>query len=128
MIFQDWIPCLPAVNATLNGISTVLLILGRGQIVRGRVAAHRACMIAAFLTSALFLVSYLGYHFGLAYFLHRGPTVFREPLWFRPIYLAILLTHTVLAAVIVPLVILTLARGWRADFKRHKAMARWTWP
>jgi uncharacterized membrane protein YozB (DUF420 family) len=128
MIFQDWIPYLPAVNAMLNGISTVLLILGRGHIVRARIAAHRACMIAAFLTSALFLVSYLGYHFGLAHYLHRGPTVFREPLWFRPIYLAILLTHTLLAAVIVPLVILTLVRGLRADFKRHKTIARWTWP
>ena len=59
MIFEDWIPYLPAVNAMLNGISTVLLILGRGHIVRARIAAHRACMIAAFLTSALFLVSYL---------------------------------------------------------------------
>jgi uncharacterized membrane protein YozB (DUF420 family) len=124
----DLIPFLPAVNATLNGVSTVLLIWGRVHIRRQRITAHRKCMLAAFVTSAVFLASYLTYHIGLAYYLHRGPTIFRDPAWFRPIYLGILLTHTVLAAAIVPLVIITLVRGLRGRFDRHKKIARWTWP
>jgi putative membrane protein len=85
-------------------------------------------MLLAFGTSTLFLASYLTYHFGLAYYLHRGPTRFTQPAWFRPIYLGILLTHTVLAAVIVPMVLITLSRALRMRFALHKKIARWTWP
>src|SRR5665213_4493256 len=102
---------LPPVNATLNGLSAVFLTLGFVFIKRGNKIAHRNCMIAAFGTSVIFLACYLTYHIGLAVVLHQGPTRFENPAWFRPIYLTILLTHTVLAAAIVPMIIVTLNRA-----------------
>ena len=119
---------LPGVNATLNGLSAILLGAVYYFIRRKKRDAHRNCMIAAFITSMLFLACYLTYHGYLAYYLHRGPTIFREPAWFRPIYLGILLTHTVLAVVIVPLALITLQRALRQRFELHKRIARWTWP
>jgi putative membrane protein len=119
---------LPAVNACLNGLSGVLLGLGYRFIRRKNKDAHRNCMVAAFVTSILFLACYLTYHGYLAYALHRGPTVFKEPAWFRPIYLVILGTHTVLAVVIVPLAVITLVLALKQRFDRHRAIARWTWP
>lgn len=80
-------------------------------------------MVAALATSIVFLACYLTYHFTV-----QAVTRFVNPAWFRPIYLGILLTHTVLAAVIVPLVLLTVFRAFRQQFDRHKAIARWTWP
>jgi len=124
MTFSD----LPAVNASLNGLSAVLLGVGRYFIYRKRQTAHRNCMIGAFIASTLFLACYITYHSYLAYVLHRGPTVFREPAWFRPIYLTILGTHTILAIVIVPMVIITLSRALRRRFDLHRKIARWTWP
>lgn len=85
-------------------------------------------MISAFITSVLFLICYITYHSYVAYVLHRGPTVFKDPAWFRPIYLMILLTHTVLAVVIVPMVLITLNRAVKQRFELHKKIARWTWP
>ena len=128
MTLPDLIPHLPAVNAFLNSLSAVFLVFGYRHIRRKRITAHRNCMIAAFVTSALFLASYLTYHFGLAYYLQRGPTVFRDPAWFRPIYLGILLSHTLLAMVVLPLALITLTLGLRARFERHRKIARWTWP
>ena len=119
---------LPAVNACLNGISAGFLGAGYYFIRHKNREAHRNCMIAAFVTSTLFLACYLTYHGYLAWYLHRGPTVFREPAGFRPIYLGILLTHTLLAVVIVPLVLITLSRALRQRFDAHKQIARWTWP
>jgi uncharacterized membrane protein YozB (DUF420 family) len=119
---------LPPVNAALNGLSACLLGAGYYFIRRKQQTAHRNCMVGAFITSTLFLACYLTYHGYLAYYLHRGPTAFREPAWFRPIYLVILGTHTVLAAVIVPLALVTLYRAWRQEFEAHRRMARWTWP
>jgi putative membrane protein len=119
---------LPAVNATLNGLSAILLGLGFYFIKRGRRTAHRNCMIAAFATSTLFLACYLTYHGYLAWVLHRGPTRFTNPPQWRPIYLTILLTHTLLAVVIVPLVFMTLNRARRQRFEAHRKIARWTWP
>jgi uncharacterized membrane protein YozB (DUF420 family) len=119
---------LPAVNAALNGLSAILLGAGYYFIRQKNRDAHRNCMLAAFVTSMLFLGCYLTYHGYLAYYLHRGPTVFRDPTWFRPIYLGILLTHTLLAIVIVPLVLVTLQRALRQRFDFHKKVARWTWP
>jgi uncharacterized membrane protein YozB (DUF420 family) len=113
---------LPPINASLNTLSAVLLSTGYICIRRGNQKAHRNCMIAAMVASTLFLACYVSYH------AHAGRTVFKDPAWFRPIYLAILLSHTVLAAVIVPLVILTFVRAIRGHFDRHKAIARWTWP
>ena len=119
---------LPIVNACLNGLSAILLGWGYYHIRRKNQEAHRKCMIAAFISSILFLVSYITYHSYLAYYLHQGPTVFRNPAWFRPVYLAILLTHTLLAVVIVPLAIITLSRALRERFDQHRKIARWTWP
>ena len=113
---------LPALNAVLNSLSAILLMAGFIFIRRKNQIAHRNCMIAAFSTSTLFLISYLTYHFNV------GRTVFREPQWMRPVYLTILLTHTVLAVVIVPLILVTLSRGLKAKYEAHKRIARWTWP
>ena len=102
---------LPAINAALNGLSAVFLMAGFVFIRRKNKMAHRNCMVAAFVTSIVFLVCYLTYHTYLAVILHQGPTRFLHPLWFRPIYLTILLTHTVLAAIIVPMICLSTARS-----------------
>ena len=112
----------PALNATLNGASAVLLLIGRGLILRGRMAAHRAVMITALASSSLFLGSYLYYHY------HVGSVRFQGQGWSRPVYFTILISHTILAAAIVPLVIITLSRALRERFDRHQAIARWTWP
>jgi putative membrane protein len=119
---------LPVVNGSLNGLSAVFLTFGYVFIRRKNMNAHRNCMIAAFVTSTLFLACYLTYHFYLAYVLHRGPTRFTDPAWFRPIYLTILLTHTLLAVVIVPMIFITLSRGLKERFDKHRKIARWTWP
>jgi uncharacterized membrane protein YozB (DUF420 family) len=113
---------LPAVNASLNALSTVFLILGFVFLKQGNQGAHRNCMLSACCTSLLFLTCYVIYHF------QAGRTGFTNPAWFRPIYLTILLTHTVLAVVILPLVIVTLVRALKGTFDRHKKIARWTWP
>jgi len=119
---------LPAVNGSLNGLSTVFLTAGYVFIRKKKQTAHRNCMIAAFVTSTLFLACYLTYHFYLAFALHRGPTRFTDPAWFRPIYLTILITHTILAVTIVPLILMTMSRGLKGNFERHRKIARWTWP
>jgi len=119
---------LPAVNASLNGLSAIFLAAGYRFIRRQNRTAHRNCMIAAFVTSTLFLGCYLTYHTYLAVVLHRGPTHFANPAWFRPIYKTILLTHTVLAVVIVPMILVTLNRARLERFELHKKIARWTWP
>ena len=119
---------LPAVNASLNALSALFLTAGFVFIRLKNKNAHRNCMIAALATSVIFLICYLTYHTYLGVVLHRGPTRFVEPHWFRPIYLAILLTHTVLAMVIVPLVLVTVFRAARQNFEAHKKIARWTWP
>jgi putative membrane protein len=119
---------LPAVNATLNALSAVFLTCGFVFIKRGNKIAHRNCMVSAFVTSVVFLACYLTYHGYLAVVLHRGPTQFLNPLWFRPIYLTILITHTILAMVIVPLILRTLWLAKKQRFEAHKKIARWTWP
>ena len=112
----------PAINATLNGLNAVLLLTGWSFIKRGRRDGHRAFMLAALASSTLFLISYLYYH------LHVGSVHFRGVGWSRPIYFTILISHTILAAAIVPLVIITLSRALRERFDRHRAIARWTFP
>ena len=112
----------PALNATLNGTSVVLLVSGRWFIVHGRLAIHRAFMIAALVTSTAFLACYLYYH------AHVGSIHFRGTGWTRPLYFTILISHTILAAVIVPMIIVTLSRALRARFDRHRMIARWTFP
>ena len=114
---------LPAVNATLNGLSAVLLTAGFIAIKTGRKLAHRNCMIAAFCTSAIFLACYLTYHITV-----KTVTHFVDPAWFRPYYLTLLATHTILAAAIVPMILITLHRARKQQFEAHKKIARWTWP
>ncbi|MGH9373054.1 MAG: DUF420 domain-containing protein [Vicinamibacterales bacterium] len=116
------ISSLPLLNATLNGIATVLLLVGYVLIRRRRIGAHRSAMIAAFTASVLFLVSYVIYH------AHAGSRPFPGRGAIRTVYFAILISHVVLAAVIPPLAALTLWRGLRGRFDRHVAIARWTLP
>jgi uncharacterized membrane protein YozB (DUF420 family) len=113
---------LPAVNAVLNGTAAVLILIGIYLIKTGRQRAHRAVMIGAFVASSLFLVSYLTYH------AHIGSKHFPGHGAARTIYFAILLTHTVLAVVVVPLVLVALTRGLKGRFDRHRSIARWTYP
>jgi uncharacterized membrane protein YozB (DUF420 family) len=112
----------PALNAMLNGASAVLLTTGRVLIGQKKVHLHRACMIAAVATSSIFLVSYLYYH------AHVGSVHFPGQGWVRPLYFTILISHTVLAAAVVPLVLLSLNYGLRARFDRHRRISRWTFP
>ncbi|MEK6711413.1 MAG: DUF420 domain-containing protein [Nitrospinota bacterium] len=113
---------LPALNAALNALGAVLLIAGYHQIRARRARRHRALMLAAFAVSILFLVSYLIYHY------HAGSVRFTGQGWVRPVYFAILISHTVLAAAVPPLAILTLVRALRGDFPGHRRLARWTFP
>jgi uncharacterized membrane protein YozB (DUF420 family) len=113
---------LPTVNAALNLTAAILLLAGYLFIRRQRVGAHRACMIAAFATSACFLISYLVYH-ALA-----GSRSFGGRGLIRPVYFAILASHVILAAIIVPLALMTLGRALRGRFDRHVPLARRTLP
>lgn len=113
---------LPALNASLNALSAVLLSAGWRFIKSGNVAAHRRCMIAAFVTSSLFLVSYLIYHAQAGSKPYAGTGVLRT------IYFSILIPHVVLAAAVLPLAITTLALGLRRRDDRHRRLARWTLP
>jgi len=112
----------PALNAALNATSALLLVAAHNMIHKRQVARHRRLMMAAVVTSSLFLISYLYYH------AHVGSVRFRGPAWSRPLYFGILISHTILAAVVLPLVIITLSRALRERFDRHRAIARWTYP
>lgn len=113
---------LPTVNACLNGLSTLFLLIGFVLIRQKKWRAHRAAMLAAFSCSVLFLISYLFYHFQV------GSVRFQGVGTIRTVYLTILATHTVLASVVPFLAAIALVRGLRGRFKRHKAIARWTLP
>lgn len=116
------IESLPAVNASLNATSALLLIVGWILIHQKRVAAHRACMIAAFVVSALFLACYLVYHY------HIGHRPFPGPTEWKKVYLAVLIPHIALAVGMLPLIAITFHRAFRGDFARHRKIARWTLP
>ena len=111
-----------AFNASLNAASAVLLATGYMFIRRGRVLAHKTCMILALVVSLAFLVSYVLYH------VRVGSVPFSGQGWIRPVYFAILGSHTVLAVTIVPLAAITLVRALREQFDRHRRIARWTLP
>ncbi len=119
---SNYLSLLPHLNAFLNGSSAILLMSGYLAIRRGRVKLHRNFQISAFATSILFLVSYLTYHF------YHGSTRFPGQGIVRWLYFTILITHTILAIVVVPLVLITLSRAARGDFERHRKIARWTLP
>jgi len=120
--YISYLPHLNAILAILNSTSAILLIAGYRFIRKGKINAHRNCQLTAFTTSTLFLISYLTYHY------YHGATRFPGQGIVRPIYFAILITHTTLAVVIVPMILLTLYRAARRDFIRHRRIARWTLP
>jgi len=115
---------LPTLNAMLNATSGLLIVCGFVLIRRKHIRAHRACMIGAVISSSLFLISYLVYHVGFG----RGVTRFSGTGWVRTFYLTVLISHTILAATIVPFVVVTLRRALKDQFLRHRAVARWTFP
>ncbi len=113
---------LPIVNATLNATATVLLLIAYAFIRQRKIEAHRRTMLTAFAVSCVFLVCYLVYHYNV------GSVKFDKPGWVRTVYLVILFTHTVLAATVPFLAIITLRRGLRREDARHRKIARWTFP
>jgi uncharacterized membrane protein YozB (DUF420 family) len=113
---------LPAINASLNAISGVLLVIGYALMRARRIDLHRRVMIAAFFTSSLFLICYLTYHAQV------GSVRFTREGFVRPVYFTILITHVTLAAAVLPLAIITLTRGLKGRYPRHRAIARWTFP
>lgn len=113
---------LPVLNATLNGIATILLLCGYIAIRRGKIWLHRRIMLSAFAVSCAFLVSYLVYHYNV------GSVRFDKPGWVRTVYLSILLTHTILAASVPVLAILTLRLALKRKFVKHRGLAKWTFP
>lgn len=113
---------LPAVNATLNALAALCLLAGYVFIRQGRRDAHRSAMLGALALSALFLASYLVYHY------HVGSRPFTGEGWIRTVYFTVLITHVVLAIVIVPLVLMTVSRALAVRFDKHRRIARWTWP
>jgi putative membrane protein len=113
---------LATVNATLNAVAAVLLGAGFYFIRRRRIGAHRICMVSAFAVSVVFLICYIAYHYQV------GDVRFQGHGAVRPVYFTILISHIILAVVIVPLAIITLARALRLRFDAHRRIARWTWP
>jgi putative membrane protein len=113
---------IPALNACLNAGCTVFLLAGLFFIRRGKIPWHRASMITAFVLSATFLGFYLYYHF------HAGIVRFGGQGWIRPVYFVLLIPHTILAIVNLPLIIITLTFALRRRFASHRAIARWTYP
>jgi uncharacterized membrane protein YozB (DUF420 family) len=111
-----------ALNASLNGTSGVLLACGYAAIRRGKIAVHKRFMISAFIVSSVFLVSYLLYHYRV------GHVAFQGQGWIRPVYFVLLTSHTILAIVIVPLILITLRRALLERFDKHRMIARWTLP
>jgi uncharacterized membrane protein YozB (DUF420 family) len=119
---------LPAVNASLNALSTVFLTFGYIFIKQQKRDAHRNCMIGAFVTSTVFLACYLTYHHLLYKTTGRRGTPFAGQGWVRPVYYFILWTHIPLAGLIVPMILVTLNRARKQRWELHKKIARWTWP
>ena len=113
---------LPLVNACLNSTSAAFLVAGYINIRKRNIAAHRTCMLGAVAASVLFLTTYLIYHF------NHGSTPFTGEGWTRYVYFTILISHTILATAIVPLVVVTVVRALRERFDKHRAIARWTLP
>ncbi len=111
-----------ALNATLNGTSAILLAAGYAAIRNGKMALHKKFMLSAFAVSTVFLISYLIYHYQVGHVRFQGQG------WIRPVYFALLISHTILAVVIVPLILITLRRAWLEKFDKHRIIARWTFP
>jgi putative membrane protein len=112
-----------AINATLNGLAAILLVGGYSAIRAGRTELHKKFMVSAFITSTIFLASYLVYHYRV-----HHVVLFQGQGWIRPVYFTLLISHTILAVVIVPLILITLRRAWTERFDKHRQIARWTLP
>ncbi len=113
----------PALNASLNGISALLLAGGYAAIRAGKRDVHKVFMVSAFTVSTIFLVSYVVYHLRV-----KQLVLFQGQGWIRPVYFTLLTSHTILAIVIVPLILITLRRAWLEKFDKHRLIARWTLP
>jgi len=111
-----------ALNASLNGTSAILLACGYAAIRSGKMAVHKRFMVAAFWVSVAFLISYVTYH------IRVGHVIFHGQGWIRPVYFVLLTSHTLLAIVIVPLILVTLRRAWMEKYDKHRIIARWTLP
>jgi putative membrane protein len=120
MTLQD----LPALNASLNGAATILILTGFALVKAGKHKGHSICMMLAILVSAAFLVSYLIYHFNKP----GVHTVFQGQGWIRPAYYTMLISHILLAIVNLPLILMTVIPAVKGNFARHRAMARWAYP
>ena len=118
----DWIGVLPAANASFNSMSALCLILGYINIRRGNWITHKRFMLTATVFSALFLASYVTYHF------FHGDSKFQGHGWFRPVYFFILISHISLSMIVLPLILGALWYGLRSQFKFHRRIARWTFP
>jgi uncharacterized membrane protein YozB (DUF420 family) len=125
---MDLLQIFPHLNAALNATSGVLLLFGWSFILRGDVRKHRVCMLSASIVSAFFLASYLTYHAIRTSYFGLGPTKFTGEGLAKPIYLTILTSHTILAALVTPFVLLTLWRGLKGRFDAHKRIARLVFP
>jgi putative membrane protein len=113
----------PALNASLNGLSALLLAGGYAAIRAGKRDVHKAFMISAFSVSTIFLASYVVYHLRV-----KQLVLFQGQGWIRPVYFTLLTSHTILAIVIVPMILITLRRAWLEKFDKHRLIARWTLP
>jgi uncharacterized membrane protein YozB (DUF420 family) len=113
----------PALNASLNGISALLLAGGYAAIRAGKRDVHKVFMVSAFTVSTIFLVSYVVYHLRV-----KQLVLFQGQGWIRPVYFTLLTSHTILAIVIVPMILITLRRAWLEKFDKHRVIARWTLP
>lgn len=125
---MDFLHIFPHLNATLNALSGLSIICGFYFIQKKKIETHRKFMLTAVVLSALFLISYLTHHSIRTYLFGLGPTRFTGEGIIRPIYFTILITHTILAAVIAPLIIVTLWRALKGKFEMHKKLARWVFP
>lgn len=124
----DWVYTLPTVNAGLNSLATVLLIVGFVLIKRGRRDAHKKVMLTAFATSILFLGFYLGYHFALKHYTGASSQPFLGQGAIKPVYFTILITHVILAAAVPVLALITIYRGLKAQWEKHRRIAKVTFP
>ena len=124
----DWVAGLPAVNASLNALATVLLLTGYVQIKRRRPKEHAIAMISAFGTSVVFLICYLVYHFALYHYTGESGKKFGGTGVIRPIYFTILISHVILAVPVAVLALMTLLRAWRKKWEAHRRLARITFP
>ncbi|MEX2602160.1 MAG: DUF420 domain-containing protein [Balneolaceae bacterium] len=118
----DWTGNLPALNALLNSASAILIMTGYSAIRRGNYLLHMRLMMSAFVTSSLFLISYLIYHF------YTGHTPFPGEGWIRPAYFTILISHIILSAFVLPLVLTSFYFAWSGKFGTHRRVSKWTLP